>query len=319
MKKLLCIALLVFTTTLFGQTERYEDAMITFKQHYNQGNVTGIFAMMESSMQQNITLEKTTYIINTFRKNLGSISSYSFLKKEPFSEVYLIVFENGKQNLRIALNSKNKLKGLKFLPAEDNSVAKIDRNITKLSLPFKGEWHTIWGGDTKPQNRHFVSTNEKNAFDFLKLGKNNKTFERSGTRNEDYFAFGQPLFAVCDAQVFKVIEGVQDNKPGAMNPVQPTGNTVILKTQNEEYILYAHFENGTIRVKEGQSVVQGQYLGNCGNSGNSTEPHLHLHIQDGPNSLTSVGVKCYFESILVNGELQTDYSPIRLDKISRLE
>ncbi len=317
MKKLLVYALFIITSTLFAQSERYEEALSTFKDHYNQGNVAGIFNMMEPSMQENISFEKTAYIINTFRKNLGSISSYEFLKKERFGEIYLIVFEKGKQNLRVVLNSNDKFGRLKFLPAEDTAEAKLERNITKLQLPFKGQWSTVWGGDTKPQNHHIISRNQKNAFDFLKLGKNNQRYERSGTRNEDYFAFGQPLFAVCDAEVFKVIEGVEDNKPGATNPAKLTGNTVILKTKNEEYIVYAHFENGTIKVKEGETVTQGQYLGNCGNSGNSSEPHLHLHIQDGPNSITSIGVKCYFDSLMVNEALQTDYSPIRLDKVSR--
>ena len=104
-----------------------------------------------------------------------------------------------------------------------------------------------------------------------------------------------------------------------MNPGQPTGNTVVLKTDNNEYIFYAHFENSTIKVKEGQRVKKGQYLGNCGNSGNSTEPHLHLHMQDGPDLRADIGVKCHFEALMVNGERKEDYSPVRLDYISAPE
>ena len=100
-----------------------------------------------------------------------------------------------------------------------------------------------------------------------------------------------------------------------MNPSQPLGNSVTLLTDNGEYIVYAHLEKGTMAVKKGEKVLKGQYLGNCGNSGNSSEAHLHLHIQDGPNLFQAAGARCFFEEVLVKGELRTDYSPVRLDYI----
>jgi len=56
-------------------------------------------------------------------------------------------------------------------------------------------------------------------------------------------------------------------------------------------------------------------LGLCGNSGNSSEAHLHFHIQNIENINIASGVKCYFEKLIVNGEAKTDYSPIKNDKI----
>tara|TARA_R110002124_G_scaffold227889_1_gene393160 strand:- start:61072 stop:62034 length:963 start_codon:yes stop_codon:yes gene_type:complete len=317
MRNLFIIASLLLTTTIVGQTTTYKNALHTFKAHYNNGDAKSAYEMMASPMQKKLTLKDTELIFETFKKNLGSIVSFKFLKAEDGVETYLTTFSNGRQNINISLNPDGEVDGLRFLPAEENREAKIERNLTKMQLPFKGEWFTVWGGDSKAQNYHVISPTQKHAFDILKLGKNRKTYERSGTRNEDYFAFSQPLLAVCDAVVHTVIEGIPDNKPGTMNPAQPTGNTVILKTENDEYIVYAHFEMGTIKVKEGESVVKGQYLGNCGNSGNSSEAHLHLHIQDSPNLMTAIGVKCYFEEVMVNGKLEVDYSPVRLDKISR--
>ncbi|WP_225587111.1 M23 family metallopeptidase [Algoriphagus sp. Y33] len=60
---------------------------------------------------------------------------------------------------------------------------------------------------------------------------------------------------------------------------------------------------------------QGELLGLCGNSGNSSEAHLHFHIQNIEGITKATGTKAYFDKILVNGELKTDYSPIKGEKI----
>ncbi len=320
MKYLLCAIAISLCIPSQAQSDRYKIALENFKTHFNASDSDGIYAMMDAPMQQQLGIENVTAIVTSFRKNLGKLDSFIYIENIGITEVHKGIFENGIQRISLSLNSEDKLNGLRFLPPiNEKAIAKIPRNITPLILPFKGTWFTMWGGDTKPQNYHVISTLQKNAFDFLILGKNNKTYQRSGTRNEDYYAFGQPIYAVCDAEVVNINTGVRDNKPGEMNPSQALGNSIMLKTNNEEYIVYAHFEEGTITLKQGDIVKQGQYLGNCGNSGNSSEPHLHLHIQDSPNIVTSVGVKCYFQDILVNTEPQTDYSPIRLDRISRIE
>lgn len=303
-----------------AQTEAAETALNNFKTHYNNGDPQAVHDLMSPAMKEQLPLNIIEQVVSTFQKQYGEMKGFTFVRVEGRTEIYLSNFEKGNVNTSITVNSEGLMDGLLFQPAEAPEVTpKFERNTTPLALPFKGEWFTVWGGDTKAQNYHVIQAGQRRAFDFLILGENNKTHERSGTRNEDYFAFGKPLYAVCDAEVIQVIDGVHDNKPGDMNPKDVTGNTVVLKTANDEYIFYAHFENQTIKVKEGQMVKKGQYLGNCGNSGNSTEPHLHLHIQDGPDLFSDVGVKCFFEEVMVNGELQKDYSPVRLDRISRPE
>ncbi|MCX6225784.1 MAG: hypothetical protein NTV01_13705 [Bacteroidia bacterium] len=55
----------------------------------------------------------------------------------------------------------------------------------------------------------------------------------------------------------------------------------------------------------------------CGDSGNSTEAHLHFHVQNVENMNVATGVKCYFDHLSVNGLPKTDYSPLKKDKIIR--
>ncbi len=320
MKYILFVLSFAISVTLNAQTADYEKALNNFQVNYNNENAQTVFDMFSLMMQESVNLQTTTQIVNSFQMRYGDLKTYEFIEKQGLIEIYAAHFERGKQSIHFSLNNDGKMSGLLFKPLMDaNAIGKIDRNSTKLGLPFKGSWFTMWGGDTKPQNYHVIDRAQRNAFDFLIIGKNNKTYERSGTRNEDYYAFGKPIYAVCDAEVIDVITGVEDNKPGAMNPRQPLGNSVTLKTSNNEYIFYAHFEKGTLKVQKGDRVVRGQQLGNCGNSGNSSEAHLHLHIQDGPDIYSGIGVKCYFESILVNGELTIDYSPLRLDIISPTE
>ena len=111
------------------------------------------------------------------------------------------------------------------------------------------------------------------------------------------------------------MDGVKENKPGELNPIYVPGNSVILKTMNNEYLLFAHFKHHLIKVKEGEKVKQERVLGLCGNTGNSSEPHLHFHIQNVEDMNIATGVKCYFDKIIVNGQIKNDYSPIKGDII----
>jgi len=310
------VLLMCISFISWGQTAQYEATFQEFQKHYNDNNGQAVFDMMNPVMQQSISLKTITAVINDYYVNFGKIQSYEFTRRQQLVEVFLVQFERGTQYLLMAANSEGKLTGLLFKPLKKGEPGKLDRNITKMQLPFKGEWFTYWGGDNKRQNYHVAYKPQQGAFDFIVLDKNNKSYERSGTRNEDYYAFGKPIYAVCDAVVYKVHTGVEDNRPTQMNPTEAFGNYVVLATANEEYIFYAHFQKESIKVKEGDVVKKGQYLGDCGNSGNSSEPHLHLHIQDGPNALDDTGARCYFEEVMVNGELKQDYSPVKGDRIS---
>ena len=319
--KPLILSLLSLLVTGIGQAQElnYLQQVDTFKTLFNKGDAQSIFDMMNSNVQEQLGYTTVEGIVRDYREAFGDIQSAEFLEKGNQSEVYMLNFVRGKQKMALSLDDQDKLKGLRFMPVSEDVTPKIERNLTRLSMPFRGEWFTVWGGDTKAQNYHVISNAQRRAFDFLVLGNNNKTYQRSGTRNEDYWAFGKPIFAVCDGLAVEVITGVEDNKPGAMNPAQALGNSVTLLTDKGEYIVYAHFEQGTVKVKQGDRIKRGQLLGNCGNSGNSSEPHLHLHMQDGPNMLTAVGIKVFFDQLMVNKEIREDYSPVRLDRIRAIE
>jgi len=322
MKKLtLLLFLSILSLTTSGQTEqaKFTAVMETFAQHFNQGDGQAVFDMMDSNMQSQLGLENTKNIIGSLLENLGNIQSFTLVQQQQNTEVFETTFEKGRQNIVLSMNPDGSMAGLYVQPAKEiPNTAKFNRNTTPMDLPFRGTWFTYWGGDTKADNYHVVSAAQKHAFDFIIVDGEGKSYERSGTRNEDYYAFGKPLFASCDAVVDQVITGVSDNKPGTMNPEEPFGNAVVLKTANDEYLVYAHFEQGTIKVKKGDQVKNGQLLGRCGNSGNSSEAHLHFHLQDGPDLNNAVGVKAFFQKVIMNDDSErNDYSPVKNDRIRR--
>ncbi len=320
MKKiLLLIMITLFHNLCFAQVESLNSKKVVeqFEMFYNQNDYKSIFEMFSPETQKALPLEKIYEFLSGLNSQAGKINTRKFIKyqKGTFA-LYKTEFEKTTLGLNLSINDNSKINGIFVNAFIDESIPKIERNITKLQLPFKKEWTVIWGGDTKELNYHVESEMQKNAFDILITDKKGNSYKTNGKSNEDYYAFGKELFAPCDGEIIKVLDGIVDNKIGEMNSIDVTGNTIIIKTNNNEYLFFCHFKNGTIKLKEGEKVKQGQLLGLCGNSGHSSEPHLHFHIQNTKDINSGTGIKCYFEKLKVNGKLKEDYSPIQNDKIS---
>jgi murein DD-endopeptidase MepM/ murein hydrolase activator NlpD len=95
------------------------------------------------------------------------------------------------------------------------------------------------------------------------------------------------------------------------------GNMVVIRHGEGEYSLFAHFKQNSIRVRIGDKVTSGQTIGLLGNSGNSTEPHLHFQMQNAPFFEDEASLKTFFEKITVRRdgkpETKNDYSPVKGD------
>lgn len=144
-------------------------------------------------------------------------------------------------------------------------------------------------------------------------------------RNQAYPAFGAPLHAVADATVvhaedgqrdhlsrsslagvlyFWLVEAVARTVGGARRVV---GNHIVLDLGEGTYALYAHVQRGSLAVRAGDKVADGQTIARCGNSGNTTEPHVHFQLMDGPDLDTARGVPFRWRGVGVpaNGETFT--------------
>ncbi len=318
MRKMLLVFIIhLITLNLFGQTEKaeYKTVADKFEEYYNSAKYDSVFSLFSTEMQSALPLDKTREFLESLTSRAGKITKRQFLKYQQSYASYKTNFERGVLALNISVDADSKINGLFIKPFIDDSLPEMERNTTELQLPFKGEWTVIWGGDNKELNHHVESEAQKNAFDMVITNNKGISYKTDGKTNEDYYAFGKEIIAPAAAEVVLMVDGVKDNKPGELNPVYILGNTVIIKTGKNEYLFFAHFKQNSIQVKQGQKVNKGQLLGLCGNSGNSSEPHLHFHIQNKEDMNTATGIKCYFDKIIVNGQVKNDYSPIRKDKI----
>ncbi len=313
----LTFALTFFMTNLFGQTEKssYKTIADNFEMFYNLNKTDSIFAMFSVEMQKALPINKTIEFITGLNLQVGKITKRQFVKYNSSYASYKTNFEKGLFDVNISVDINSKINGLYVEPYKEENLPRLSRNKSKLQLPIKGEWTVYWGGDTKESNYHVESQAQKHAFDIMITDSYGSTHKSEGKVNEDFYAFGKEIFAPCDGQIVLVVDGVKDNKVGEMNTFNVGGNMIILKTAQNEYIVFCHFKHQSLKVKEGQQIKQGQLLGLCGNSGNSSEPHLHFHIQNVENMNYATGIKCYFDKLKVNGKILTDYSPIKGDKI----
>lgn len=319
MKKIIATTLLCLSFMVaFSQTESENSKWVfaKFKVYYNSDQPDSIFAMFSPDTKINLPLTKTTAFLVQLKYRFGNITSATFISYNSLFAVYKTEFEKGTIALQISVDDSRAITGLFAKPYELETESAAKNNITPMQLPFKGEWTVFWGGDTKQLNQHIGVKFQRNAFDIIITNQENKSFRTDGKTNEDYYAFGQRIMAPCSGKVVLVVDGVKDNIPGAVNTLYIPGNTIILKTANNEYVFMAHFKEHSIQVKQGDMVKQGQVLGLCGNSGNSSEPHLHFHIQDMENPLQASGIKCNFNKITVGGMLKMNYSPIKGDRVS---
>lgn len=119
------------------------------------------------------------------------------------------------------------------------------------------------------------------------------------------------MLAPAAARVAATQDGTPDNKPGVMNPLQPAGNYVLLDLGHREYALIAHLRLNSILVHKGDRVRAGQELGHCGNSGNSSEPHVHFHLQDTPTLFSGHSLPALFRGYEADGRRVELGSPVQ--------
>ncbi|MBV5262077.1 M23 family metallopeptidase [Synechococcus moorigangaii CMS01] len=200
----------------------------------------------------------------------------------------------------------------------DVPVMKRQSEVT-YRAPVDGRWYVFASGDVGHHHRWVVSS--EYAIDIARLGADMMSHKGDGTQFADYVTFGLPVLAAADG----VVVSARDDRPDdACTLRQPgetfedyearsaahqqeiimrdgfegaAGNYVLLRHANGEHSLYAHLRQGSLRVQPGQVVTAGTPIAEVGSSGNSTQPHLHFQVIDGPDLSTARGLPVVFTGL----------------------
>ncbi len=183
------------------------------------------------------------------------------------------------------------------LPNKNNYHCKV-----KYSLPFAGRWTAVNGGVDKDSSHSWSIHTQRYAYDFLILDEEGKSCSGDKTKAESYYCYGREILAPANGEVIETGTGCPDSRISGTGQVDCSardirGNYILIRHAEGEYSLLAHLQPGSIRVRAGESVVRGQIIALCGNSGNSSEPHLHFHLQNGISFFCSAGLPIEFENL----------------------
>jgi hypothetical protein len=162
-------------------------------------------------------------------------------------------------------------------------------DVVDLQFPLRdGVYYVVGGGSAELLNPHLMTLKAERfrayrgqsyGNDLVKL--NAYGMRASGWLPADparYAIYGDPVHAPCSGRVVQMEDGLPDMPPPQPDRTHIPGNHVLLAC-DAVHVLLAHFQPGTVRVRREQFIEAGTIVGHVGNSGNSNEPHLHMHAQ----------------------------------------
>ena len=187
-------------------------------------------------------------------------------------------------------------------------------------LPFDGQWLTEISPTRRVPSHGTELFATTYAFDFVAVDDDGRTAPKRSLHAlftpeppELFHAFGRPLYSPVAGTVVSAHDGEPDHEArrsiltlipyGLTQPQRirrgltaVLGNHVIIQVaESPYYVGLVHLQRGSVRVSPDERVCAGDQIGRCGNSGNSTQPHLHVQAMDSPDAYAAKGVPLRFE------------------------
>lgn len=183
----------------------------------------------------------------------------------------------------------------KYPSVYDEKPSKVE-----FRVPTDSALRVAWGGEKIKYNYHAAFPDQCWAYDLV-MTKDGKTYSGNGQNLSDYYCYGELLLAPASGKIVKAFDKDPDMPVGELNGgTEAYGNHVVIKLTENEYLYLCHLQPGSLKVSEGDIVQKGQVIGLIGNSGNTSEPHLHMHLQSELDF--GEGIPLYFYNLYVNGE-----------------
>lgn len=293
---------------MFYLKER-QDIKVTpedFGNSFLNGEFSVIYHQTTEEFKQLATINKFIEYGESFNYGVETYNLEMSTNLNKNIKQYIWLDSKREKVISVSFDEDNIIHGLSLAPFV--SYPESDRQYTQNTyiMPIKEEWFVFWGGTNQFINYHYVYDDQRYAYDLIII-KDGQSYKDSINKNENYYAFNKEIVAPTDGKVVKVLDGIEDNVPGEMSPNQPEGNCVIIEHKNNEYSMLAHLKQNSILVKVGEIVQKGQVIGLCGNSGNSSEAHLHFQVMNSLDYLNGKSIRIRFEG---------DHEPIQGDFIN---
>jgi hypothetical protein len=196
--------------------------------------------------------------------------------------------------------------------------AASDREPVQLRSPVRGRWIAVNSPADKVPSHGTHELGQTYAIDLVYApdpsAERRFVWTPIARRPQTYPAFGRPVTAPADgvvvaasgwqrdhwsrdswpALVYLLVEGMVFRSILSVLALSAgrfvIGNHVVLDLGDGVHAVFAHLRRGSVKVRKGDRIKAGDLLGEVGNSGNSSEPHLHFHLMDGPRPLTASGL-----------------------------
>lgn len=214
------------------------------------------------------------------------------------------------------------------------AVTAIAGRAMGIAAPLRGEWLAANGPANQSGHRRSaialggtVAIAQRFGIDFLQVDQDGRSWRGDSTSNASYFAYGDTIFSVAAGRVVATKDRIPENTPrGPVARAVPIdlvtigGNHIVVDIGNGHFAFYAHLQPGSLRVRTGERVARAQPIGLVGNSGNSTEPHLHFHVVDGlaagTSTLGAEGLPYSLSAFDLVGRCQLSNAGIRCSRVA---
>lgn len=220
----------------------------------------------------------------------------------------LLVFLNIALNFSVWKCSILQLVGIIVVQSKfKDNMPSLECYKSKISycLPFNERWVAVNGCFSKEYSHSWDIPTQRYAYDFIMLDESNVSYQGDLKDIYNYYCYGKEILAPADGVVVETNNKSKDSKilrqgkfVAKSNHI--AGNYIVIKHSENEYSTLAHLKRDSIKVMVGDIVSKGQVIALCGNSGNSTEPHLHFQLHTGQSFYNSAGLPIHFDAISVS-------------------
>ncbi|NOZ34608.1 MAG: M23 family metallopeptidase [Chlorobi bacterium] len=156
---------------------------------------------------------------------------------------------------------------------------KAPDNTISIDFPLKhGTFVITSGGSSNMVNAHFEKEPYCYAVDIIKLNSYGRMWDKSFLKSEklfDYPSFNDTVFAPCNGKIIEISDNKEDQPIGIEGKIS---NYIRIEYKEKYVIMLAHLKKNSMMVKLNESVISGQPIALIGNSGQSNDPHLHIHL-----------------------------------------